>query len=187
MSRRIGRRVGAVLAASILVAAGWWQFGPQEPANWTEADLAVLQSLSLDSLPPLAPDPSNAVADDPQAAEFGHRLFFDTRLSANGEISCASCHRPELGFTDGLQKGKGIGRSKRNTRGIAGALAEARGLLDPDRAAVAERPERGAAGKGLVRHRIMDHPELDPARAGHADGDAPAGAGSLVSESGIPG
>ena len=118
MSGRIGRRTGAALAAAILVAAGWWQFGPQEPAAWTEADLETLQSLSLDKLPPLAPDPSNAVADNPQAAEFGHRLFFDTRLSANGTVACATCHQPDRRFTDGLPKGRGLGLSGRNTRSI---------------------------------------------------------------------
>jgi cytochrome c peroxidase len=31
----------------------------------------------------------------------GRRLFFETRLSSTGRYSCASCHRPELAFTDG--------------------------------------------------------------------------------------
>lgn len=32
----------------------------------------------------------------------GKTLFFDTRLSINDQQSCASCHNPELGFSDGL-------------------------------------------------------------------------------------
>jgi cytochrome c peroxidase len=31
----------------------------------------------------------------------GKKLFYDTALSQNGSMSCASCHRPELAFTDG--------------------------------------------------------------------------------------
>jgi cytochrome c peroxidase len=31
----------------------------------------------------------------------GCRLFFETRLSIAGTYACASCHRPELAFTDG--------------------------------------------------------------------------------------
>lgn len=31
----------------------------------------------------------------------GRRLFFETRLSSTGRYACSSCHRPELGFTDG--------------------------------------------------------------------------------------
>ena len=34
--------------------------------------------------------------------ELGRHLFYDPRLSGNGTQSCASCHRQELAFTDGL-------------------------------------------------------------------------------------
>jgi cytochrome c peroxidase len=37
----------------------------------------------------------------------GRRLFFDTRLSSTGRYSCASCHRPELAFTDGRAQALG--------------------------------------------------------------------------------
>jgi cytochrome c peroxidase len=33
-------------------------------------------------------------------AQLGKRLFFDTLLSQDGTIACASCHRPELSFSD---------------------------------------------------------------------------------------
>jgi cytochrome c peroxidase len=114
------KKAGALIAALALLAAGWWSYGPRSPASWSEADLATLQSLSIDSLPPLPPDASNAVADDRVAARLGHRLFFDTRLSANGAVSCATCHQPERRFTDGLAKGRGIGLSGRNSRSIVG-------------------------------------------------------------------
>ena len=48
--------------------------------------------------PPVVPD------DNPMSVEkveLGRRLFFDEQLSGNGTQSCASCHRPELAFTDG--------------------------------------------------------------------------------------
>lgn len=49
--------------------------------------------------------------------ELGKTLFFDTRLSGSGKISCATCHQPELNWTDG--KGKSIGHegaiNKRNS------------------------------------------------------------------------
>ena len=35
-------------------------------------------------------------------AELGRALFFDPRLSAKGSLSCASCHNPALGWSDGL-------------------------------------------------------------------------------------
>lgn len=37
-------------------------------------------------------------------AELGKFLFFDPVLSDNNERACASCHKPELAFTDGLKK-----------------------------------------------------------------------------------
>lgn len=43
-------------------------------------------------------------ADNPMTAakvELGRRLFYDSRLSGNGQASCATCHRQELAFTDG--------------------------------------------------------------------------------------
>jgi cytochrome c peroxidase len=36
-------------------------------------------------------------------AELGKKLFFDTRLSSNGEMSCSTCHLPDKGWTDGKQ------------------------------------------------------------------------------------
>ncbi|MCI0661894.1 MAG: cytochrome-c peroxidase [Acidobacteria bacterium] len=40
--------------------------------------------------------------------ELGRRLFFDPRLSSDGKISCSSCHKPELAFTDGKPLAEGI-------------------------------------------------------------------------------
>jgi cytochrome c peroxidase len=37
-------------------------------------------------------------------AELGKFLFFDPILSDNNKRACASCHKPELAFTDGLKK-----------------------------------------------------------------------------------
>ncbi|MGE4131774.1 MAG: cytochrome-c peroxidase [Bdellovibrionales bacterium] len=47
-----------------------------------------------------------------QMAEIGKRLFFDPRLSADQKISCASCHRPELAFTNGERIGTGVFQRK---------------------------------------------------------------------------
>ena len=101
----------------VAVARIW----PPGPLEWSEAEIEALQSLWLGSLPELPPDPTNAVADNPLAAKLGHALFFNTILSPSNTISCASCHHPELRFTDGMQKGRGIGESRRNTRSIVGA------------------------------------------------------------------
>lgn len=44
----------------------------------------------------------------PQQIDLGRYLFFDPILSANQKQSCASCHQPELGFSDGLPRSIGF-------------------------------------------------------------------------------
>src|SRR5262245_21776472 len=41
--------------------------------------------------------------------ELGRKLFFEARLSADGKVSCASCHDPKRAFTDGRRVAEGIG------------------------------------------------------------------------------
>jgi len=50
-------------------------------------------------------------ADNPPTAKsiaLGRKLFFDARLSGDDTVSCATCHNPQLSFTDGLPGAKGI-------------------------------------------------------------------------------
>ncbi len=44
----------------------------------------------------------------PQQIDLGRYLFFDPVLSADGSISCASCHDPDQGFSDGKAISTGI-------------------------------------------------------------------------------
>ena len=44
--------------------------------------------------------------EDLRLITFGEKLFFDKRLSAKNDISCASCHQPDKFFTDGLRLAK---------------------------------------------------------------------------------
>lgn len=109
--------VGGVLAATAL--AGWSWFTLSSPL-WSPAETKLIASLSLSTLPPLPPDPSNAVGDDPAAAALGRALFFDTRLSGNGKVACASCHLPDKQFQDGTPLASGMGQTNRRTMPIAG-------------------------------------------------------------------
>jgi cytochrome c peroxidase len=47
-----------------------------------------------------------------QKAALGRKLFFDTRLSRDGTLSCASCHDPKLSFSDGRPLARGVGGSE---------------------------------------------------------------------------
>ncbi|CUH42047.1 cytochrome-c peroxidase [Ruegeria atlantica] len=88
--------------------------------DWSARELALIQSLSLSQLLPPPSSPSNKYADDPEAAALGRAIFHDSRFSANGEVSCATCHRQDYGFTDDLPKGLGIGLASRRTMPIVG-------------------------------------------------------------------
>jgi cytochrome c peroxidase len=73
-----------------LCAAAWAQDAPKSPLG----------------LPPI-----QWPRDNPYSAakvELGRYLYFDRRLSADDTVSCASCHAPEHGFTDGAPVSTGI-------------------------------------------------------------------------------
>src|SRR4051812_49196732 len=75
---------------AICTAAAWGQDIPKAPLG----------------LPPL-----QWPRDNPYSAakvELGRYLYFDRRLSADDSVSCASCHAPEHGFTDGAPVSTGI-------------------------------------------------------------------------------
>jgi cytochrome c peroxidase len=62
---------------------------------------------------PLGLPPVAIPADNPPTADsiaLGRKLFFDVRLSADDTVSCATCHNPQLSFTDGLPGSRGIGK-----------------------------------------------------------------------------
>jgi len=44
----------------------------------------------------------------PQQIDLGRYLFFDPILSGNGTLSCATCHQPDKGFSDGMGRSVGI-------------------------------------------------------------------------------
>lgn len=44
----------------------------------------------------------------PDLVDLGLHLFYDSRLSVDGTVACASCHRQELAFTDGRKLATGV-------------------------------------------------------------------------------
>lgn len=119
MNTRTSKPFGLLaLLGATLLAVGATSSAPTP--DWSSDELEVLRSLWLGSREPLAPDPSNRFADDTAAARLGHRLFFDSLLSADNTVSCATCHRPELQFQDGLPLARGVGRTDRRTMTVVG-------------------------------------------------------------------
>ena len=61
---------------------------------------------------PLGLRPFAVPVDNPMTAAkvaLGRRLFFDRRLSVDDSLSCASCHDPERGWSNGKALARGVG------------------------------------------------------------------------------
>ena len=57
--------------------------------------------------PEAAPAPPENIPNDARI-QLGEMLFWDPRLSRKGSMSCASCHNPALGWSDGLPTAVGF-------------------------------------------------------------------------------
>lgn len=66
------------------------------PAPHVDADVAWRE---IGLLPPVEHPAGNPHSDAKE--RLGRALFFDPRLSGSGQIACASCHDPDLGWADG--------------------------------------------------------------------------------------
>ena len=66
----------------------------------TEVTRELALELGFDVMPPVVMPVDNPITD--AKVELGKMLFFDPRLSGNGQISCATCHQPTLGWGDAL-------------------------------------------------------------------------------------
>jgi len=91
MSRRFGPEAALGLLLLVLPCHGVAQRGT----------IAADSALGLPTLQKPHDAPSLALG------RLGEKLFFDTRLSADGKVSCARCHVPERAFTDGSSRSSG--------------------------------------------------------------------------------
>ena len=80
--------------------------------EFTSQEIRRIRSHS--PLPPVQ-DPTNRIVDNQLAAALGRQLFFDKRLSSNGQLSCATCHEPARAFTDGRPIAEGLQPGRRHT------------------------------------------------------------------------
>ncbi|WP_129715621.1 cytochrome-c peroxidase [Pedobacter sp. SYP-B3415] len=69
---------------------------------WPKAN--VDPGVKFEELAPLLPSPVSLKIDSiVKIVELGKTLFFDPRLSGSNQISCSSCHVPDLNWADGRQ------------------------------------------------------------------------------------
>lgn len=90
--------------------------------GWQTPFLALgclVSSLSMtqanDTAPPKGLPPVVIPADNPMSdakVELGKQLYFDKRLSKDNSISCASCHDPAKGWSNGEATAQGFGGAR---------------------------------------------------------------------------
>ena len=83
----------------------------------------------------LTPESIHIPADNPltqDKVELGRLLFFDTRLSADDSVACATCHAPERAFTDNVRVSTGINgrQGTRNTPAVINRIIDAEQFRD---------------------------------------------------------
>lgn len=89
--------------------------------QFTQTDIEFLKHFALSELgsPPVSH--SNIFANNESAARLGKQLFFDKKLSSSGKFSCATCHQPQLYFTDGRNFSHAAGITRRSAPTVIGA------------------------------------------------------------------
>jgi cytochrome c peroxidase len=110
------RNPAEALLLSLLVLICGCHAAPHSQPRGTPIAFRAPLGLPPVPLPPGSHPTVNSVA-------LGRRLFYDTRLSGNNTVSCASCHHPELGFRDARERSLGMGgaRGKRHAPSLVNA------------------------------------------------------------------
>ncbi len=109
---------------------------PATPFNYS--DISLPAHYTTNAFPPQAQfqhaaiELDNTPSDNPitdEGATLGRVLFYDKKLSANGTISCASCHQAAHGFSDPEVKSIGFagGHTRRHSMGLVNARYYASG------------------------------------------------------------
>ena len=115
---------------------------PAATAPPSSAALRVRAKTSFGVLP-------SAPASPPEQVALGRRLFFETRVSADGKIGCVSCHLPARFGTDGLPKARGVfeRENPRNSPTVFNAAYQTAEHWRADRDSVEDQARRALLGK----------------------------------------
>lgn len=110
-------------AAVLLVLLG--ACGKRTPVNEKPIGTPVAIEAPL-GLPPVPFPPNNPPTVETIA--LGRKLFYERKLSSGSALSCASCHSPTIGFSDGRKHSTGAG-GKAGTRNSPSLINAAYGSL----------------------------------------------------------
>lgn len=167
LKQHLALKIILQLGLFTIIAVFAWKYlnGPTNPPEvssfkeLSDAELIqVVNSMMLDA------PPSTRDAKVEGLAKLGHDFFFDPGFSANGQISCASCHNPDLSFTDGKQRSLGQSTTKMNAPTLVNV---ARGhwffwngradSLEAQAVGPLEHPGEHGFSRGKVLRRLIEH------------------------------
>ncbi len=121
-----------------------------------------VQRLEASELPlglPPVPIPADNL-QSPEKIALGKLLYHDKRFSADGTISCASCHDQQKAFADGLPTAEGVGKQKgtRNSPTVLNSAFYTTQFWDGRRASLEEQakdPFLNPIEHGLDNHQAI--------------------------------
>lgn len=131
------------------------------PAAAAQEPEPTLLEMARQTFQPLPPTLATAEFPTPAArVALGRKLFFDPRLSLDGTVSCATCHRPALYGADALPRSIGVEHrsNARNAPTVLNAALQFKSHWIGDRANVEEQ-----ALKALAGHASFGNPDLPAA------------------------
>ena len=90
-------------------------------STWQRNEIALLEKLSVQRLAAVPLDPSNQYQQNQKAILLGQKFFYDSRLSGDEGVSCATCHMPSSNYVDNLALSEGRGVGTRKALSVVGA------------------------------------------------------------------
>lgn len=108
----------ALCGVTLISLGSSWSGVVADDAPITFTDEEKSRILQHSPLPDPPIDATNRFVNDPRAAQFGQFIFHDTRFSSNNAVSCATCHDPAKGFSDGRRLPFGIRVVERHSQSL---------------------------------------------------------------------
>ncbi len=154
------RKMERIMATKYLLVAGSIALSVASPAIAAD-DAALLREAQqiFQPLPKYMSDPGTTLAKEQIA--LGRLLFFDPRITADSDVSCATCHQPALYGTDGRPTSIGVKQRlhPRNAPTIFNAALNSAIHWRGDRTGLEDQAEQaltGAVSSGLDERDVTD-------------------------------
>lgn len=154
-------RLSSVVGAALLLTGCPTASQTSIQSDAGQGDSATARSFAW-GLPERIPEPVVPEENPLTEAKFqlGRHLFYDQRLSADGTLSCASCHQQDKAFSDGVARPAGVTGElhPRNSQGLANAAWHPRLTWgNPVLDTLEKQIVLPLFGESPVEHGITDH------------------------------